>query len=260
MFRVVIPARYASTRLPGKPLRLLGGRPMVLHVLDRARAAGAAEVLVATDDERIAAACRAAGADVEMTLASHPSGTDRLAEVAARREFGAHDVIVNVQGDEPLIAPENIAQVARLLAATPAAAIATLATPIASHEDFNDPNVVKVVCRADGLALYFSRAPVPWPRDAASGGETGRGAWGGALRHVGLYAYRVSALRQLSAWQPTPLEATERLEQLRALEHGLGIAVAVAAVAPGPGVDTEADLERVAGLLAAGSTSVPAVR
>ena len=170
MFRVVIPARYASTRLPGKPLREIAGRAMILHVLDRAQRAGAAEVIVATDDARIAAACRAAGADVEMTDPAHPSGTDRLAEVVARRGYADDDLIVNVQGDEPLIAPANIAQVAGLLAATPQAAIATLATPLAAA-DFADPNVVKVVCRRDGLALYFSRAPVPWPRDARLAGD-----------------------------------------------------------------------------------------
>jgi len=243
MFRVVIPARYASTRLPGKPLRAIAGRPMILHVLDRAREAGAAEVIVATDDERIAAACLAAGADVEMTDPAHPSGTDRLAEVVARRGFADHDVIVNVQGDEPLIAPANIAQVARLLATTPAAAIATLATPLAMAGDFADPNVVKVVCRPDGLALYFSRAPVPWPRDARLAGDGA--AASGALRHVGLYAYRVAALRRLAALPPSPLETCERLEQLRALENGLAIAVEVAAEVPGHGVDTEADLARV---------------
>jgi len=247
MFRVVIPARYASTRLPGKPLRMIAGRPMILHVLDRAREAGAAEVIVATDDERIAAACRAAGADVQMTDPSHPSGTDRLAEVVAGRGFLDDDLIVNVQGDEPLIAPANIAQVARLLGATPAAAIATLATPLASAEDFLDPNVVKVVCRADGLALYFSRAPIPWPRDARLAGDIASAH--GALRHVGLYAYRVAALRRLAALAPTPLESSERLEQLRALEHGLAIAVAVAAEPLGHGVDTEADLERVEAML-----------
>jgi 3-deoxy-manno-octulosonate cytidylyltransferase (CMP-KDO synthetase) len=257
MFRVVIPARYASTRLPGKPLRSLAGRPMVVHVLERARGAGAAEVVVATDDERIAAACRAAGADVEMTLTSHPSGTDRLAEVVARRRYPDDAVIVNVQGDEPLIDPRNIAQVAALLATTPSAAIATLATPIASEEEFRDPNVVKVVCRGDGLALYFSRAPVPWPRDAALAGSLDAAAWGGARRHLGLYAYRVSALRSLAGWAPTPLEVAERLEQLRALEHGLCIAVANAVALPGPGVDTEADVARVERLLALSTDAVP---
>ncbi len=249
MFRVVIPARYASTRLPGKPLRLIAGRPMIHYVLDRAAAAGAAEVIVATDDERIAASCRGYGADVELTSASHATGTDRLAEVVARRGYPAGDIIVNLQGDEPLLASANVAQVAALLAAVPAAAIATLATPLLLHEEFLDPNVVKVVRDAAGLALYFSRAPLPWPRDAATE-PPGNPAWyAHALRHVGIYAYRVAALRELAALPPAPLEQCERLEQLRALENGLRIAVAVAATAPGPGVDTEADLMRVAALL-----------
>lgn len=252
MFRVVIPARFASTRLPGKPLRAIAGRPMIQHVLERAAAAGAAGVVVATDDERIAAACRACGGDVEMTSSDHPSGTDRLAEVAARRGYADDDIIVNVQGDEPLLAPANVAQVAALLAATPQAAIATLATPVLSHEEFMDPNAVKVVRDRRGLALYFSRAPIPWPRDAALAGDAGDAGWGGALRHIGLYAYRVAALRALAGMAPTPLEAGERLEQLRALENGLTIAVAVATVAPGPGVDTEADLARVEALLGMG--------
>jgi 3-deoxy-manno-octulosonate cytidylyltransferase (CMP-KDO synthetase) len=253
MFRVVIPARYASTRLPGKPLRAIAGRPMIQHVLERASAAGAREVVVATDDERIAAACRACGADVEMTSAAHPSGTDRLAEVAVRRGWANDQIIVNVQGDEPLLAPANVAQVAELLAATPQAAIATLATPVLSHEEFLDANAVKVVRDANGLALYFSRAPIPWPRDAALAGNAGAVAWGGALRHIGIYAYRVAALKALAGMAPTPLETTERLEQLRALENGLRIAVAVAISAPGPGVDTEADLARVEALLMAGA-------
>jgi 3-deoxy-manno-octulosonate cytidylyltransferase (CMP-KDO synthetase) len=251
MFRVVIPARYASSRLPGKPLRTIAGRPMIQHVLERAGAAGAREIVVATDDERIAVVCRACGADVEMTSAAHPSGTDRLAEVALRRGWADGDIVVNVQGDEPLLAPANVAQVAALLAATPLAAIATLATPVLSQEEFLDSNAVKVVRDSAGLALYFSRAPLPWPRDAALAATWGAAAWGGALRHVGIYAYRVSGLRTLAAMAPTPLETTERLEQLRALENGLRIAVAVAISPPGPGVDTEADLVRVESLLAA---------
>jgi 3-deoxy-manno-octulosonate cytidylyltransferase (CMP-KDO synthetase) len=253
MFRVVIPARYAATRLPGKPLRLIAGRPMIEHVLERAAVAGAREVVVATDDERIASVCRACGADVEMTSAAHPSGTDRLAEVVQRRRWADEDVVVNVQGDEPLLAAANVAQVAALLTATPRAALATLATPVRSHEEFLDPNAVKVVCDARGLALYFSRAPLPWPRDAALAGDWGASAWGGALRHIGIYAYRVATLRQLAAMAPTLLEGAERLEQLRALENGLSIAVAVACEVPGPGVDTEADLARVEALLMAGA-------
>jgi 3-deoxy-manno-octulosonate cytidylyltransferase (CMP-KDO synthetase) len=253
MFRVVIPARYASTRLPGKPLRLIAGRPMIEHVYERARASGAAEVIVATDDERIANACARFGADVALTDPGHASGTDRLAEVARLRRFAADDVVVNVQGDEPLLAPENVAEVAALLAAHPEAAIATLATPIEDLAEYLDANVVKVVRDAAGRALYFSRAPIPWQRDAAAARAEDASRYAGALRHIGLYAYRAGALRWLAALPPSPLESAERLEQLRALENGLAIAVGIAAVRPGPGVDTEADLARVAALIAAGT-------
>ena len=249
MFRVIIPARYASVRLPGKPLRLIAGRPMIEHVHDRARAAGAAEVIIATDDERIAMACREFGADVELTDPAHPSGTDRLAEVVRRRGFAEHDLIVNVQGDEPLVPPANVLQVAVLLEHNPLAAIATLATPIRELAELDDPNVVKVVRGRDGAALYFSRAPIPWQRDAATRAALDGGRLALALRHVGLYAYRAGALRQLAALPPGELEQAERLEQLRALEDGLGIIVGIAAEPPGPGVDTEADLARVESLL-----------
>lgn len=253
MFRVVIPARHRSTRLPGKPLRLLAGTPLVLHVHRIAERAGAAEVVVATDDERIRAACLAAGAAVEMTAVHHASGTDRIAEVAARRGWAGGDIVVNVQGDEPLLPPSLIGQAARLLADTPAAAIATLAAPIVNESEYLDPNVVKVVARPDGLALYFSRAPIPWNRDGAEGAGAARHA--GARRHVGLYAYRVSALRQLAAAPAAALELRERLEQLRALSIGLSIVVADAMERPGPGVDTPEDLERVEALLAPGGKS-----
>ncbi len=249
MFRVVIPARYASTRLPGKPLRLIAGRPMIQHVHERAQASGAFEVIVATDDERIALACAGFGADVLMTDPGHTSGTDRLAEVARRRRFGDDDVIVNVQGDEPLLAPGHVAEVAALLAADRAAAIATLATPVAELAEYLDPNIVKVVRDAAGRALYFSRAPIPWQRDAAAAGAVDAERFAGALRHVGLYAYRAAALQTLAALPPSALEGAERLEQLRALENGLAIAVGIARTRPGPGVDTEADLARVAALL-----------
>jgi 3-deoxy-manno-octulosonate cytidylyltransferase (CMP-KDO synthetase) len=251
MIRIVIPSRYGSTRLPGKPLRLIAGRPMIEHVYRRVLEAGAAEVLIATDDARIATAAASFGATAVMTSAAHPSGTDRLAEVASLRRWTDEDVIVNVQGDEPLLPPANVRQVAELLVATPAAAIATLATPLDRAADFSDPNVVKVVVRADGMALYFSRAPIPWPRDARL--ADGAAMAGGALRHIGLYAYRVGALRRLAAWPPTPLEESERLEQLRALENGLSIVVGRALEIPGPGVDTPEDLARVERLLAAGA-------
>lgn len=252
MFRVVIPARYASTRLPGKPLAMLAGLPLVLHVHRLALRSGAREVIVATDDERVREACLAAGATVEMTSGHHPSGTDRLAEVAAQRRWPEDAIVVNLQGDEPLLPPRLIAQAAELLAADPGAEIATLATPVLTLAEYLEPNVVKVVVRADGRALYFSRAPVPWRRDDAPAGLASQRAWQGARRHVGLYAYRVGALRKLAATQPSALETLERLEQLRALENGFAIAVADAVEAPGPGVDTPEELAEVERLLAAG--------
>ena len=241
-FRVVIPARYGSTRLPGKPLRLLAGRPMIEHVWRRAGECGAREVLVATDDERIVAACRAFGAEAVLTDPAHPSGTDRLAEVARVRGWADDEIVVNVQGDEPLLPPANVAQVAVLLAASPDCAIATLATPVRSLHEFLDPNAVKVAMGSDGRALYFSRAPIPWARDGAPAGLASQSAYAHALRHLGLYAYRCGSLARLAAWPASPLEELEKLEQLRALERGLGIRVAVAVAVPGPGVDTEADL------------------
>ncbi len=251
MFRVVIPARFASTRLPGKPLLLLAGRPMIEHVYRRACASGAFEVIVATDDERIAAVCAGFGADVVMTDPCHPSGTDRLAEVVRIRQYSDDEIIVNVQGDEPLLPAENVAQVAALLAADRTAAIATLGTPVTREEEYFDPNAVKVVCDVEGRALYFSRAPIPWCRDAEASEVGGVGRFAGALRHIGLYSYRVSALRALADLKPTPLERLERLEQLRALENGLRIVVGRAAVPPGPSVDTQTDLLAVAALLSA---------
>jgi 3-deoxy-manno-octulosonate cytidylyltransferase (CMP-KDO synthetase) len=241
-FRVVIPARYASTRLPGKPLRTIAGRPMIEHVWRRACESGAAAVVVATDDERIAAACAAFGADVAITRADHASGTDRLAEVARVRGWAARDAIVNVQGDEPLLPPANVAQAAALLDAHPDADVATLGTPIASLREFLDPNIVKIALALDGRALYFSRAPIPWPRDSAPSGLASQTQFGAALRHLGLYAYRCAALLRMASLPPSPLETAEKLEQLRALENGMTVRVAVAAEVPGPGVDTEADL------------------
>lgn len=248
-FRVVIPARYAAARLPGKPLADLAGRPMLAHVFERAVASGATEVVVATDDARIANAARAFGATVELTSAAHVSGTDRLAEVATRRDWSGAAIVVNVQGDEPLIPPANIRQVAELLACDAAADLATLATPVRSLAEFLDPNVVKVVWRDDGHALYFSRAPIPWARDGAPAGLASQREFAGAWRHLGLYAYRVDALRRFAAASPVVLEQTERLEQLRALALGMTVAVAEAREVPGPGVDTAEDLQKVRLLL-----------
>lgn len=249
MFRIVIPARAGSSRLPGKALADLKGKPMLQWVYEQASRAGALEVLIATDDESIAAAARAFGARARMTSPAHASGTDRIAEVAGLEQWADEDIVVNVQGDEPLIPPGIITQVASLLAHSAPAAIATLATPIDSLAEFLDPNVVKVVTDAQGRALYFSRAPIPWSRDGAPAGLSSQSRFEGARRHVGLYAYRVAALRRLSGLPSSPLERHERLEQLRALEHGLAIQVADALERPGPDVNTAEDLRRVAKLL-----------
>jgi len=250
VFRAVIPARFASARLPGKPLADIGGRPMVQHVYERVVASGASQVIIATDDDRVAAACAAFGADVQMTSAAHASGSDRLAEVAMQRGWRDADVVVNVQGDEPLMPPALVQQAAALLGSDPRTDIATLVTPVESLGEFLDAAVVKVVRRADGRALYFSRAPIPWQRDGAKGGLESQQDFRGAWRHLGLYAYRVGALKRLAAAPPSPLEVAEKLEQLRALHLGLSIVVGEAVERPGPGVDTPADLERVRALLA----------
>jgi 3-deoxy-manno-octulosonate cytidylyltransferase (CMP-KDO synthetase) len=248
-FTVVIPARYASQRLPGKPLALLHGRPLIWHVCECAKRSGAAAVIVATDDARIQSACREAGVEVEMTAASHSSGTDRIAEVAARRGWHDDEMVVNLQGDEPLMPPADIEQTAALLVAHPDAGMSTLCTPIHGLQEFLDPNVVKVVADGQGLALYFSRAPIPWNRDGAPAGLVSQQQYHGALRHIGLYGYRVAALKRLAATPPSELEQLEKLEQLRALSLGMRIAVDVARQVPGPSVDTPADLERVAALM-----------
>ena len=234
-YRVVIPARYASTRFPGKPLAMLAGRPMIRHVYERAKASGAAEVIIATDDDRIAAAAREFGAPVAMTRADHDSGTDRVAEVARMHRWRSGEIVVNVQGDSPLIPPRSIGQVASLLAAHPRAAIGTLCTRLGTAEDYRNANVVKVVMDHSGRALYFSRAPIPC---AAHGAPSLPEAW----RHLGLYAYRVGDLERLSASQPCTLETVEKLEQLRALWLGMEIRIAVAAETHGPDVDTPQDV------------------
>jgi 3-deoxy-manno-octulosonate cytidylyltransferase (CMP-KDO synthetase) len=247
---VVIPARYVSTRLPGKALLPIGGKPMLQWVYERARAAGAHEVLIATDDERIGAAARAFGAEPVMTASTHASGTDRIAEVARVRNWAPQEIVVNVQGDEPLMPPAVIAQVAQLLAAHADVQVATLATPLESHEELLDSNVVKVVTDAQGFALYFSRAPIPWNRDGAPAGLASQRDFAGARRHRGIYAYRVGELQRLAHLPPGRLEELEKLEQLRALEHGVRIVVADALERPGPDVNTPADLEHVRGLIA----------
>jgi 3-deoxy-manno-octulosonate cytidylyltransferase (CMP-KDO synthetase) len=252
VFRVVIPARYASTRLAGKVLLPIGGKPMVQWVYERARASGALEVLIATDDERIVNAARSFGAEAVMTASTHPSGSDRIAEVARVRAWASGDIVVNVQGDEPLIPAAVITQVAQLLAAHPQAHIGTVATPVESLEELLDPNVVKVVTDARGAALYFSRAPIPWHRDGAPAGPDSQRRYQGARRHRGIYAYRVAALLQLAQLSAGVLEESEKLEQLRALEHGLAICVADAVERPGPDVNTLADLERLTALMARG--------
>jgi len=226
------------------------GKPMLQWVHERALASGARDVLIATDDETIAAAAKAFGAVARMTSATHTSGTDRLAELAAIERWPEADIVVNVQGDEPLIPPAIIRQVAILLESEPDAAIATLATPVESLAEFLDPNAVKVVADSKGRALYFSRAPIPWNRDGAPAGLASQRVFAGARRHVGIYAYRVGALRRLASLAPTALEKAEKLEQLRALEHGMVIRVADATETPGPDVNTAEDLQRVAALIA----------
>lgn len=250
-FTVVIPARYASSRLPGKPLQEIAGKPMIQHVWQQACKSSAQRVLVATDDARIVEVCRGFGAEVLLTRAEHNSGTDRLAEVATALGLAADAIVVNVQGDEPLIPPAIIDQVAANLAAHPEAAIATLAEPIDEAAALFNPNVVKVVSDLNGLALTFSRAPLPWARDAFAVDRERLPAAVPYRRHIGIYAYRTQFLHDFVAWGPCWLEDTECLEQLRALWHGVRIHVADALQAPPAGVDTPDDLERVRRLLGA---------
>jgi 3-deoxy-manno-octulosonate cytidylyltransferase (CMP-KDO synthetase) len=246
VFKVVIPARYASSRLPAKPLLDLGGKPMVVRVAERAQQCGADEIWVATDHPEVFAAAEAHGLKVTMTRSDHPTGTDRLAEVVAQRGWDSDTLVVNVQGDEPLIEPEVIVQTAWQLA-TSGADIATVAHPIRDAADFFNPNVVKVVCRADGDAAYFSRAPIPYARDhfAREGGGETLPADFPAYRHVGLYAYRARFLQAYAGLTVAPTEQFESLEQLRALWHGYRISVTRVDAAPAPGVDTPEDAERM---------------
>lgn len=246
-FAVAIPARHASTRLPGKPLRMLAGEPMILHVLRRAMEAGASEVVVATDDARIAEAVAGHGASVCMTAPELASGTDRLAAAAQALGWPAERIVVNLQGDEPLAPPAAIVAVAQLLADS-GAQIATLAQPVLDSEELFNPNCVKLVCAEGGDALYFSRAPIPWDRDrfAQDRLTLSGGHW---LRHIGLYAYRAGDLKRFAALPPARLEQLECLEQLRALEAGWRIAVAMSPQAFPAGVDTPEDLARVDAVL-----------
>lgn len=247
-FRVVIPARLASTRLPNKPLVDLAGKPMVVRVWERAVASGADEVWVATDAPEVAAAVEQAGGRAILTRADHASGTDRLAEVVERLGWENEAIVVNVQGDEPLIDPALIDAVAGLLKKQPLAQMGTAAHAIETVEDFTNPNVVKVITDARGLALTFSRAPLPWWRDGFAQGITQLPTAPAPLRHIGLYSYRAAFLRAFPSMPPAPLEQCEALEQLRALWHGHRIAVHVTPHAPGAGVDTPEDLARVRAL------------
>ena len=248
-FTVVIPARYASSRLPGKPLQMIAGKPMIQHVWQQACKSAAQRVVVATDDVRIVEACQGFGAEVLMTRGDHNSGTDRLAEVATQLGLAADAIVVNVQGDEPLIPPSIIDQVAANLAANPQAAIATLAEPIDDVRALFNPNVVKVVADKQGLALTFSRAPLAWARDAFAMSREVLPAGVPYRRHIGIYAYRAGFLHDFVAWGPCWLEDTECLEQLRALYNGVRIHVADAMEAPAAGVDTPEDLQRVRHIL-----------
>ena len=246
-FTVIVPARLASTRLPLKPLADIHGLPMVVRVAQRAALSNASQVVVAADSIEIVQACQAHGVRAMLTQLDHPSGSDRLAEASALLGLNPHDVVVNVQGDEPLIDPELINQVAELLVQRPTASMSTAAHEIHELAEFTNPNVVKVVIDQAQLALYFSRAPIPWWRDGFSKGIQNL-PQPAPLRHIGIYAYRVGFLQSFPTLQPAPIETGEALEQLRALWHGHKIAVHITLDVPGPGVDTPEDLERVRAL------------
>ena len=251
-FTVLVPARLASTRLPNKPLADIAGLPMVVRVAQRASQSGAERVVVAGDDPSIVAACAAHGVHAILTRQDHPSGTDRLAEACEQLGLDGDDIVVNVQGDEPLIDPALIDAVASALSAHPECAMSTAAHAIDSLDDFLNPNVVKAVLDAQGNALYFSRAPIPWWRDGSTGGAPpGALPSPQPLRHIGIYGYRAGFVRKFPSLTPAPIEAIEALEQLRALWHGHRIAVHVSQAAPGPGIDTPEDLARVRAVFAA---------
>lgn len=248
-FYVVIPARYASTRLPGKPLLDIAGKPMVVHVADKAKLNGASKIVVATDDARIEAVVQGYGYSAVLTRQDHVSGTDRIAEVAIREAWSDDAIVVNVQGDEPLIDPALIVEVAETLANNKEAVMATACHALHSKADFLNPNIVKVVLDKNGNALYFSRAPIPYPRDAfATNADVPKDM--PIYRHIGLYAYRTKFLKQYAQIPAAAIEQFESLEQLRVLYQGYKIAVAISERAPAAGVDTEADLAYVRSLLA----------
>ncbi len=249
-FKVIVPARMRSTRLPGKMLADIGGKPLIAWTAAQAAASGADEVVIATDHQDIADAAAAHGFKVCTTSAAHETGTDRLAEAVGLLGLGDGEIVVNLQGDEPLIDPQLVRKVAAELALRPKASIATAVHPITSAATFFDPNVVKVVIDTEGYAQYFSRAPIPFARDAFAASRSSLPPGLPAFRHIGIYAYRVSFLREYSSLSPTPAERFEALEQLRALGHGRRIAIAFWGEALEPGVDTAADLERVRRLLA----------
>ena len=251
-FTVLIPARYASTRLPGKPLSDILGKPMVVRVAERARSSGAERVVIATDDDRIRSAALEHGIDAVLTRSDHSTGTDRLAEAAAQLKLQDRAIVVNVQGDEPLLEPALIREVAEELRAHADASIATACRLIDDPQEAFTPNVVKVVLDRAGYALYFSRATIPWARDAFAAGREKLPLGLPLYRHYGLYAYRVGFLRHYPSLTPAPIERFEALEQLRALWHGYRIAVKITAGTPAPGVDTQEDLERVRLIYAAG--------
>jgi 3-deoxy-manno-octulosonate cytidylyltransferase (CMP-KDO synthetase) len=247
MHHVVIPARFSASRLPGKPLLIIGGRPLIQWVWECAQASGAASVTIATDDDRILRSAVGFGADCAMTSPQHVSGTDRIAEVVRAKGFAPDDIVVNLQGDEPMMPASVVSAVAQALRVRPEVDIATAVAPIGSLAEFLNSNCVKALRARDGRALYFSRAPVPWPRDNTVDGAPN--CFDGAWRHVGIYGYRVRSLLRFAAWPPTPLEQREKLEQLRALEHGMQIHLVELAEAPPAGVDTPEDLMRVRSIL-----------
>jgi len=250
VFNVLIPARYASTRLPGKPLADIAGKPMVVRVAERAQASGAARVVVATDDQRVIDAARAHGVEAVLTRDDHPTGTDRLSEAARLLGFAPEAIVVNVQGDEPLLEPALIARMANVLAEASDASIATACHPIDDPQEAFNPNVVKVVLDHRNYALYFSRATIPWAREAFGSPVCSLPPGLPLYRHYGLYAYRVEFLARFPTLPPAPVEQFEVLEQLRALWHGFRIVVDITGGTPAPGVDTPADLERVRALYA----------